>query len=197
MIVEDEPIIAEDIKGHLAQAGYLNTSVAYDFNDAIAMLESNPIDFVLIDVILENSSDGIELAKQINQDYHIPFVYITSNADSKTIDDIRQTYPVGYVLKPFQGKEIIASIQIGYSLYYNYIAQEAELNIEKIKRNFSTALTEKENQVLLKVLAGKNNKIIADELYLSLNTIKTHLKNIFVKADVRSRSELIVICNRN
>lgn len=196
LIVEDEPIIAEDIKGHLIEAGYLNTVVVHNLQDAIAALDFSAIDFVLIDVVLENSSDGITLAKKINQDYHIPFVYITSNADSKTIEEIRQTHPVGYVLKPFQGKEISAAIQIGYSLYYTFISPEKELNFEKIERYFSSALTEKEKEVLAKILAGKSNRTIAEELFVSLNTIKTHLKNIFIKADVSTRSELIVICNR-
>lgn len=196
LIVEDEPIIAEDIKGHLFDAGFLNVEVAHDFNDAIVNLNSLEIDFVLIDVVLEGGKDGIELAKKINAEYHIPFVYITSNADSKTIEEIGQTYPVGYILKPFQGIEILASIQIGYSLYYKFISPEKELNFEKLEPNFSTALTEKEKEVLAKMLAGKSNKTIADELFVSINTIKTHLKNIFIKADVKSRSELIVICNR-
>ena len=197
LIVEDEPIIAEDIKGHLLDAGFLNIEVAHDFNEAMINLSSQEIDFVLIDVVLDGGKDGIELAKKINAEYHIPFVYITSNADSKTIEEIGQTYPVGYVLKPFQGREILASIQIGYSLYYKFIAPEKELNFEKLQRNFSTDLTEKEKEVLAKMLAGKSNKTIADELFVSINTIKTHLKNIFIKAEVKSRSELIVICNRN
>lgn len=197
LIVEDEPIIAEDIKGHLSDAGFINIEVVHDFHEAMLSLNRMDIDFVLIDVVLDGGKDGIELAKKINAEYHIPFVYITSNADSKTIEEIGQTYPVGYVLKPFQGQEILAAIQIGYSLYYKFISPEKELNFEKLGRSFSTDLTEKEKEVLAKMLAGKSNKTIADELFVSINTIKTHLKNIFIKADVKSRSELIVICNRN
>jgi DNA-binding NarL/FixJ family response regulator len=197
LIVEDEPIIAEDIKGHLLDAGFINIKVVHDFHEAMIYLNSHEIDFVLIDVVLDGGKDGIELAKKINAEYHIPFVYITSNADSKTIEEIGQTYPVGYVLKPFQGREILAAIQIGYSLYYKFISPEKELNFEKLGRSFSTDLTEKEKEVLAKMLAGKSNKTIADELFVSINTIKTHLKNIFIKAEVKSRSELIVICNRN
>ncbi|MBK6527852.1 MAG: response regulator [Crocinitomicaceae bacterium] len=64
LIVEDEPIIAEDIKGHLLDAGFLNIEVAHDFNEAMINLSSQEIDFVLIDVVLDGGKDGIELAKK-------------------------------------------------------------------------------------------------------------------------------------
>ena len=182
LIVEDEPIIAEDITGHLQQAGFYSIKTAHDLGEAVQFLETDEIDFVLIDVYLTENNEGIRLAKIINENYHIPFVYITSNADTKTVEEIRQTHPVGYVLKPFQGKEIIVAIEIGYSLFYAYISTDRTFDLEKAQHLFSTNLTAKEYDVLTKILAGKNNNQIGEELFVSLNTVKTHLKNIFVKA---------------
>lgn len=196
LIVEDDPLIAEDIAGHLQTSGYQNLRMAYTPQNALQALDEDKIEFVLLDIHLESNVTGVQLAQKINNEYHIPFIYITSFADPATIREVKSTYPVGYILKPFNEKEIIAVMEIGYELYYTFIGKPDELDEAKLARICSETLTGKELEVLYKIAEGKTNKQIADELFVSMNTVKTHLKNVFVKMDVSSRSEAIVLLNK-
>ncbi len=196
LIVEDEPLIADDIKGYLNSAGYKNVDVAFNAEKAIAKLDLNNCDFIFLDINLESEMNGIELAKKINSDYLLPFSFITSYSDSGTIQEVKNTYPVGYIVKPFNGKEIPAVLEIGYELFYTYIGPNSSFDFDKLNKLVSEKLSTKEMEVILKITEGKNNKQIAEELFVSVNTIKTHLKNIFVKLDITSRSEAIVLLNK-
>lgn len=196
LIVEDDPLIAEDIMGYLQIAGYTSLTIAYSPEVALKKLIEDKIEFVLLDIYLGGAITGIDLAQKINLEFHIPFIYITSYADKGTINEVKSTHPVGYILKPFNEKEIPAVIEIGYELYYSFIAKGEELDKNKLARFCSEELTSKEFEVLMKIAEGKTNKQTADELFVSMNTIKTHLKNIFVKMDIRSRSEAIVLLNK-
>lgn len=196
LIVEDEPLIAEDISGFLQSEGFTNITVVYDGESALKELENDNADFLLLDVNLSSSMSGIDLAKKVNADYHLPFIYITSYADTQTIREVKTTHPVGYILKPFKGKEIAAILEIGYELFYTFIGKPGDLDMNRLKKITSQEMTQRETDVLTKVAEGKTNQTIADELFLSLHTVKSHLKNIFIKLDVASRAEAIVLLNK-
>ena len=196
LIVEDEPLIAEDISGFLFAEGFTHITVVYDPQSAIEELEKDNADILLLDVNLNAELSGIDLAKNVNNDYHLPFVYITSYSDTPTIREVKATHPVGYILKPFKGKEIAAILEIGYELFYTFIGKPDDLDMTRLKRITEQEMTQRELDVLLKVAEGKTNQAIADELFISLHTIKSHLKNIFIKLDVASRAEAIVLLNK-
>ncbi len=196
LVVEDEPLIAEDICGFLAKSGFRHVVAAYDSAAALHELEQDKTDFVLLDVNLSGDLTGIDIAKKINSEYHLPFIYITSYADTSTIQQVKATHPVGYILKPFKGKEIAAILEIGYELFYTYIGKAGELDMNRLKKITMQDMTQRETDVLTKVAEGKTNQVIADELFLSLHTVKSHLKNIFIKLDVASRAEAIVLLNK-
>ncbi|HLP11892.1 MAG TPA: response regulator transcription factor [Flavobacteriales bacterium] len=196
LIVEDEPLIAEDIAGFLQTEGYSNTTSVYDSAQAIAQLDEGKIEFVLLDINLETGLTGIQLAQLINKDYLLPFVFITSYSDSKTINEVKETHPVGFILKPFSGKEIAPVLEIGYELFYTYMGGANDFELGMLNKYASEELTPKEIEVMQKIAEGKTNKEIADALFVSVNTIKTHLKNIFVKLNIASRAEAMLILNR-
>jgi DNA-binding NarL/FixJ family response regulator len=196
LIVEDEPLIAEDISGFLHAEGFTHITVVYDGESALKELEKDNADILLLDVNLSSSMSGIDLAKKVNADYHLPFIYITSYADTQTIREVKTTHPVGYILKPFKGKEIAAILEIGYELFYTFIGKPGDLDMNRLKKITSQEMTQRETDVLTKVAEGKTNQAIADELFLSLHTVKSHLKNIFIKLDVASRAEAIVLLNK-
>ena len=106
LIVEDESIVALDIKRILTNLQYEVTNMASDYFSAIESVEKNKPDIILMDVNLGKGKDGIETAKEIQINYNIPIIYITAYSDENTINRAISTNPMGYLLKPFKKDEI-------------------------------------------------------------------------------------------
>lgn len=190
LIVEDEPIIAADIESTLTKGNFIIAGIAYSSVNALDMLFNRDIDLVLLDIAIKGDMDGIEIAAIINEKYHLPFIYITSFSDQHTLQRAKLTMPYGYIVKPFKDRDILSSIEI--ALYrYDMDSHQSELTLEKAESVAGTTITESEYRILGLLWEGKPNKLIADELYVSINTIKTHIKNLFTKFNVSTRTELI------
>lgn len=116
LIVEDEVFIAEMIVEALREYGYHKVVRAKSYADAISFLEKDTtINFAFLDINLGGKKSGIDLAHKLNNTYSVPFVYLTSNTDSKTIQEAGVTLPAGYLSKPFRPHELLAAIKIGES----------------------------------------------------------------------------------
>ncbi len=122
LIVEDEPVIADDLAYIIAGFGYDITGIALSYDEALEHIESVLPDLVLLDIALKGDDDGIDLAQHINKHYHIPFLFVTSNADPLTINRIKKTKPAGFILKPFKKKEL--KTQIAIALYDKQTKEE-------------------------------------------------------------------------
>lgn len=117
LIVEDELIIAEDVKNMLTYMEYEVVDVAMDYDEAIAVLETQKPDLILLDVNLNSRKDGIDLAKLINEKYKIPFIFTTSYSDSFTLNRAKDTHPINYLVKPFKKEQLFSTIEMAlYSL---------------------------------------------------------------------------------
>jgi len=112
MIVEDESIVSMNIQSRLRKLGYRVPAVVSTGEDAIKSVAKMRPDLVLMDIVLKGKTDGIETAKHIRTNHDIPVVYLTAYADGKTIDRAKKTEPYGYVLKPFEIKELQSAIEI-------------------------------------------------------------------------------------
>lgn len=112
LIVEDELIIAEDVRNMLSSIGYEVIDVAMDFDDAVAILEKQKPDLILLDVNLNSHKDGIDLAELINEKHKIPFIFTTSYSDSATINRAKNTNPVNYLVKPFKKEQLYSTIEM-------------------------------------------------------------------------------------
>jgi len=112
LIVEDELIIAEDVRGMLGRMGYEVIGNAMDFQEAVAILESAKPDLILLDVNLNGKKDGIDLAKLINENYKIPFIYTTSYSDAATLERAKTTQPANYLVKPFKEAQLFTAIEM-------------------------------------------------------------------------------------
>jgi len=115
MIVEDEQLIARDIKSRLQQSGYSVVGIVSSGKDAIQKASEAKPDLVLMDIVLKGNMDGIEAAKKIRDRFDIPIIYLTAHADQSKLERAKMTEPVGYVLKPFQHKDLRFSIEIALS----------------------------------------------------------------------------------
>lgn len=112
LIVEDELIIAEDIRTKLISLGYNVTGIAMTADEAERLLESDRPDLVMLDILIKGERDGIDLARLIRENYKIPFIFLTSHADRSTVERARSVLPDGYLLKPFTDKDLFAAIEV-------------------------------------------------------------------------------------
>jgi putative two-component system response regulator len=112
LIVEDETIIARDIQGKLESLGYEAAAIVSSGEEAIAKAGELRPDLVLMDIVIKGDIDGIEAARQIKDNYNIPVVYITAYADEKTLGRAMITDPFGYLIKPFEERELHSTIEM-------------------------------------------------------------------------------------
>ncbi|MBK6379220.1 MAG: response regulator transcription factor [Chitinophagaceae bacterium] len=193
LIVEDEPVIAENISIYLDNNDFEVSAIAYDSDEAFLQLKNNTPDAAILDINLESDKDGIDVAAYINKEIQIPFLFLTSYSDKNTLDKAKQVKPSGYIVKPFNEKTLLASLEIAIS---NFASEKNSaqpgLNIEKINRHLLSPLTDREFEVAHLAYNGITNSQIAEQTFISLNTIKTHLKSIYLKTDANTRYGLIV-----
>src|SRR5688500_183213 len=96
LIVEDEPIIAENIAMYLNNNDFRVSGIAYDIDEARQELMQNTPDVVLMDINLGCDEDGIDMAAYINKKYQIPLLFLTAYADKKTIERAKDVEPAAY-----------------------------------------------------------------------------------------------------
>jgi PAS domain S-box-containing protein len=111
MIVEDERITAADLEDTIAQLGYTVTATVSSGADAIREAGQNPPDLVIMDIHIAGEVDGVEAAKRIRRQFDIPAVYLTAHADPATLSRAVGAEPLGYIVKPFQERELHAVIE--------------------------------------------------------------------------------------
>lgn len=112
LIVEDERITAEDLKNTLESLGYEVTGVASSADSFYKCLQARMPDLVLMDIYLKGKIDGIELATEIKEKYFLPVIYLTAYSDPGILERAKVTEPFGYILKPFQERELHSNIEM-------------------------------------------------------------------------------------
>ncbi|MFP4618300.1 MAG: hybrid sensor histidine kinase/response regulator [Spirochaetaceae bacterium] len=122
LIVEDESIVAIDIARRLKSLGYYVLGHTLSGEDAVLFSREKSPDLVLMDIHLKGEIDGITAAEQIRREYDIPVIYITAYSDESTLDRAKVTEPFGYILKPFQEREIHSAIEM--AMYKHRAEQE-------------------------------------------------------------------------
>jgi two-component system, response regulator PdtaR len=112
LIVENERLVADDIKHLLEDLGYDVVGISGDGADALKKTDEIKPDLILMDIILTGDVDGIETAQQINELYSIPFIYLTAYYDDEILERASLTQPAGYITKPFSSVGLHAAIQM-------------------------------------------------------------------------------------
>ncbi|MBN9482130.1 MAG: sigma 54-interacting transcriptional regulator [Bacteroidetes bacterium] len=111
LIVEDEFIVANNLKIILQQAGYSVVGIAASVTDANSLIAGNKVDIVLLDIHLKGKLTGIDLAHQLKEK-HIPFVYLSANSDRNILDQAKITEPYGFLVKPYREKDVLIALEI-------------------------------------------------------------------------------------
>lgn len=132
LIVEDDIIVAKDIKRILHNLGYSVTSIVTTGKEALVKAEEDDPDLVLMDIVLNDKLSGIETARRIRQLFDIPIVYISAHCDKKIVDKAKKTDPFGYLIKPVDEKSLHITIEI--ALFKHAIEKKLKEKMQQILR---------------------------------------------------------------
>ena len=134
LVVEDEGIEALDIQQRLIRLGYCVPVIALSGEEALQKVEETGPDLVLMDIMLHGALDGVEAAAVIQARFDIPVIYLTAYADEDTLQRAKTTVPYGYIVKPFQERELQITIEM--ALYKH----KMERKLKESEKWFSTTL---------------------------------------------------------
>jgi two-component system cell cycle sensor histidine kinase/response regulator CckA len=134
LIVEDEPLIARDLARTLRRLGYQVAQTASSAGEALRAMAAGPPALVLMDINLEGELDGIATAATIRRRWQVPIVYLTSHSDDATLARAKATGPHGYLLKPFNERDLRITIEVALHKH------ELDAEIARRERWFSTTL---------------------------------------------------------
>jgi PAS domain S-box-containing protein len=158
LVVEDEAIVARGIKNELEQFGYAVPAIASSAAEAVAKAVKEKPDLVLMDIHLKGEGDGIEAARAIHERCRIPVVYLSAFADPKTVARAGATEAFGYLLKPYDERELQTTIEMALAKH------RAEQRLEETERllgailegiNDAVIASDRDNQVRFMNVAGE------------------------------------------
>jgi transcriptional regulator with GAF, ATPase, and Fis domain len=128
LIVEDEFVVANDLRLILQKSGYEVCGIADSFDEALTIIEQHNPGLVLLDIYLKGSKTGIDLAKLLSEK-NIAFVYLSANSNQKIMEAAKATQPYGFLVKPFREKDVLVTLDIAH--YRHAHSVEAKLRKEQ------------------------------------------------------------------
>ena len=133
MVVEDEGIVALDIQSKLRGMGYEVPEIVSSAADAVASAHSILPDLVLMDIQLDGETDGVAAAERITGELQIPVVYLTAYSDEATLERAKAAQPMGYLLKPFEERDLYTTIEI--ALHKHRVEKEKAQLEERLRQS--------------------------------------------------------------
>ncbi len=187
LIIEDELIIAVDIKDILQSNGYDVIGIAKSYDEALESLEAGLPDIILIDIKIKGSKDGIELANYIQNSYSLPFIFITSHSDPTTLKTAKQVRPYGYLLKPFEDNDVLVTIELAISNFEQDHQDEEEITHSSFEGVLDDCLFVRQKNLAIKLAFSDILYVKAESNYCNVistkggYTIRATLKEISQK----------------
>lgn len=128
LIVDDEFVVANDLRMILSRSGFDVCGMADSYEEAMALIEKQKPDIVLLDIYLKGAKTGIDLAHALTEK-DIAFVYLSANNNQQVLADARATQPYGFLVKPFREKDVLVALDIAW--YRHAHSLEAKLRKEQ------------------------------------------------------------------
>lgn len=187
LIVEDEVLIAETIKIYLEERGHSITDAVISYEEAMQTIKNNKPDLALIDIRLYGQKSGIDLAEEITkQNYNLPYVFLTSQFDTRILNRAMESKPHGYLIKPIQKESLWTTMELAH---HNFTLSEEE-NKLKISDGSNTYFLQSDDIMY----------ISADHIYVNIHTqskgtivIRMTLTDLYNKLD----SNQFIQCHRS
>ncbi|WP_456462407.1 response regulator [Reichenbachiella sp.] len=188
LLIEDESIIAKDIKVTLEAKDYAEVDVALNVDMAREKFGSSDYDMIISDINLNASIDGIELVKELCEIRKVPVVYLSAYADENTIKKAETSSPYAYLLKPFNSNQLKLTINLAI---LNSSKEHAEVEFNKKNVELLNSLTKREQEILFVLASGKPSKETGDMLHIATSTVEKHKQNIKEKLQLKTIGELV------
>lgn len=179
LIVEDEMIIAANISLDLTNLGYEVTGILPRGEEAVVHLKENKPDIVLLDIQLKGKLDGVETARLLKEEYDVPIIYLTANADELNFARAKETKPHAFISKPFKKLDLQRAIELA--------AERIRIEDEKVFETLpeiekegaiwqSDSIFIKQQEKMVKVPLDEIYYVSADRNYSHIHTSdKEHL----------------------
>jgi len=159
LIVEDEGITSLSIKSSLEETGYAVTSAVSTGEDAVKKAREEQPDLVLMDIVLNGTMDGIEAASHIQSRLHIPVVYLTAYSDDTMISRVRETTPFGYIIKPFDERDLRVAVEIAlYKHEMERKLREREMELMNTREHLAMLVEERTAEL------RSSNELLKEEI---------------------------------
>lgn len=189
LIVEDESIIALNIKEVLLDFNYEIIGIAPNSEKALRLISTKTPDLILMDITLKDREDGIELAEKISKLISVPIVFLTANDKNKTIDRAIDIKPYGYVLKPFKAIELKTAVEIALKTFAEnkkLNSKIIEINSENVSLHSQLSIEQQSKIVLIKLQYGyvydnENGILLFDGKEVGLNDKENKLLRLLIK----------------
>ncbi|MEJ5190065.1 MAG: response regulator [Breznakiellaceae bacterium] len=139
VICEDEHIVALDIKRHLERYGYRVGGIFSKAEETIEFCEQEKPQLVLMDIQLQGSMNGLEASRIIYTRFHIPVVILTAYTDDLFLSQVKESFPFGYIVKPFEDRELRTVIEL--ALYRHEMELRLQRSEERYRKLFEEAPT--------------------------------------------------------
>jgi PAS domain S-box-containing protein len=141
LLVEDEGLIAMDLKRRLHGLGFTVTSVVRTADDAVRLAIRDIPDLILMDIHLRGKKDGIQAAQEIRKTIDVPIVYLTAHSDTFTIERAKMTGPFGYITKPFETEHLRVHVEMALAKH------QAEQKLRLVQAYLSNTLQKREQEL--------------------------------------------------
>ena len=188
LLIEDEFIIAKDIKVLLGKNNFAIVDYARNYDTALDLFIKNSYDLIISDINLNDKKDGIEIIAEFSKIKKVPVVYLTAYSDLDIVKRAEKTMPFAYILKPYNNNQLKATINLAL---LNFNKQSIAVSENKENTSKLRLLTIREKEVLVTLASGKITKEIAEALNISNHTVEQHKKNIRKKLNLTTVGELI------
>lgn len=150
-IVEDERVVAIDLRKRLERLGYIVCGTSADGEKALSEIPRLRPDIILMDVLLQGELDGIDIALQIKKDLDIPVVFLSAYTDHATLERAKEATPVGFILKPFKERELATMLEMAL------FKSVADFKVREKEQLFAAILNSTTDAILV---VGKSGNIV-------------------------------------
>ncbi len=171
LIVEDEPLIAEDLRAHLEDLGYEVCAACDNALDAMAEIAERKPDLLLLDINLGDGADGVQLAEKVKAKHRMPFIFVTSHSEKATLERVKPLRPAGFIIKPFDENDLRTQIEIALARYANDVeATTAPTDAQRNDFVIADSIFIRDKGRLVKVAIDEIHCAEADDNYVTLHT---------------------------